>query len=134
MIHTLVCVVFADFACHSYQHNILEMFCIFFTNNFRFFIAFGWIQSTLEGDEQNDPHTVQVGYSKGGGTSVNVHVELVQDPQASFHASEFIGLHCELASTVIQHLQCHVFQIQVILEAVSLFLQFLLLLVPPPPM
>ena len=25
-IHTLVCVVFADFACHSYQHNILEMF------------------------------------------------------------------------------------------------------------
>ena len=22
----LVCVVFADFACHSYQHNILEMF------------------------------------------------------------------------------------------------------------
>ena len=26
VIHTLVCVVFADFACHSYQHNILEMF------------------------------------------------------------------------------------------------------------
>ena len=25
-IHTLVCVVFADFACHSYQHYILEMF------------------------------------------------------------------------------------------------------------
>ena len=25
-IHTLVWVVFADFACHSYQHNILEMF------------------------------------------------------------------------------------------------------------
>ena len=25
-IHALVCVVFADFACHSYQHNILEMF------------------------------------------------------------------------------------------------------------
>ena len=24
----LVTVVFADFACHSYQHNILEMFCI----------------------------------------------------------------------------------------------------------
>ena len=22
----LVCVVFANFACHSYQHNILEMF------------------------------------------------------------------------------------------------------------
>ena len=27
-IHTLVCIVFADFACHSYQHNILEMFCV----------------------------------------------------------------------------------------------------------
>ena len=25
-IHTLVCVVFAGLACHSYQHNILEMF------------------------------------------------------------------------------------------------------------
>ena len=25
-IHTLVCVVFADFTCHFYQHNILEMF------------------------------------------------------------------------------------------------------------
>ena len=25
-IHTLVCVVFADFACHFYQHNIFEFF------------------------------------------------------------------------------------------------------------
>ena len=100
----------------------------------RFFIAFGWIQNTLEGDEQANPHTVQAGYSKGGGTTVSVHVELVQDPQASFHASEFIGLHCELVSTVIQRLQCHVFQIQVILEEVSLFHPFPLLLVPPPPM
>ena len=25
-IHTLVCVLFADFTCHSYQHYILEMF------------------------------------------------------------------------------------------------------------
>ena len=24
--HSLVCVLFADFPCHSYQHNILEMF------------------------------------------------------------------------------------------------------------
>ena len=29
-IHTLVCVVFAYFACHSYQHNIMDMFCILF--------------------------------------------------------------------------------------------------------
>ena len=28
-IHTLVCAVFADFACHSYQYNILEMFLYF---------------------------------------------------------------------------------------------------------
>ena len=26
VIHTLVCLVFADFACYSCQHNILEMF------------------------------------------------------------------------------------------------------------
>ena len=94
--------------------------------------AFGWIQNTLEGDEQVSPYAVQAGYLKGGGNTVEVHVELVRDPLASFHASEFIGLHCELASTVIQLL--HVFQIRVILETVTIFLQFQFLSVPPPPM
>ena len=32
-VHTLVCVVFADFACHSYQHNILEMFLYLVLNS-----------------------------------------------------------------------------------------------------
>ena len=29
MIYTLLCVFFADFTCHFYQHNISEMFFVF---------------------------------------------------------------------------------------------------------
>ena len=65
-------------------------------------LAFGWIQNTLEGNEQVSSYTVQTGYAKGRGNTVDVRVELVQDPQASFHASEFIGLHCEFAFTQSQ--------------------------------
>ena len=53
-----------------------------------YFAAFGWMQSTFEGEEQSIAHVVQGGFSKGSGSTVDVFVELVQDPEASFHAGK----------------------------------------------
>ena len=49
------------------------------------------------GDEQSSAHTVQGGYLKGplfgsAVPTVDVFVELVQDPEAMFHPSKFIAL------------------------------------------
>ena len=57
------------------------------------FAAFGWMQSTFEGEEQSVAHIVQGGYSKGSGNlpTVDVFIELVQDPEAMFSPSTFIG-------------------------------------------
>ena len=46
---------------------------------------------------------VQAGYSKGGGSAVNVHVSLVQDPQAGFHTSEFIGQYSSIPGIHVQN-------------------------------
>ena len=58
--------------------------------------AFGWLQSTFVGEERSIAHTVQGGYSKGEGAldTVDAFIELVQDPEASFHASKLIGFKC----------------------------------------
>ena len=55
------------------------------------FAAFGWLQSTFEGEEQSVAYTVQGGYSKGSGNIVDVFVDLVQDPEAKSHPSKFIN-------------------------------------------
>ena len=67
------------------------------------FTAFGWLQSTFEGEEQTVSHVVQGGYSKGSGNlfTVDVFVELVQAPGAMFSPSKFIGLHCVHTETPI---------------------------------
>ena len=39
-LNTLVCVLFADFTCHSYQHNILEMFLYLVYSFFGRFISY----------------------------------------------------------------------------------------------
>ena len=53
--------------------------------------AFGWLQSTFEGEERSIAHIVQGGYSKGNGAldTVEVFIDLVQDPEAMFHPSMF---------------------------------------------
>ena len=68
--------------------------------------AFGWLQSTFEGEEQSIAHTVQGGYSKGDGAldTVDVFIELVQDPEASFHAGKLIRFKC--IHTIIVYISC----------------------------
>ena len=68
-----------------------------------YFAAFGWIQNTLEGQEQSSSYIVQGGYSKGSGSTVDVFVDLVQDPEAVFHASKFIGLRCVNTENSLVH-------------------------------
>ena len=46
------------------------------------------MQNTLVGEEQFNAYTVQGGYSKGTGSTVDVFIELVQDPEAKFHPSK----------------------------------------------
>ena len=65
--------------------------------------AFGWLQSSFEGEERSIAHNVLGGYSKGDGalSTVDVFVDLVQDPEATFHPSKFIGLQCVHIETSI---------------------------------
>ena len=80
--------------------------CIIWSfNDILIYAAFGWLQSTFEGEEQSIAHTVQGGYSKGDGalSTVDVFVELVEDPEAMFHPSKFIGLQCIHTETQISY-------------------------------
>ena len=72
-------------------------------NEWYTFAAFGWLQSTFEGKERSIAHTVQGGYSKGDGalSTVKVFVDLVEEPEATFHISNFIGLQCVRTETQI---------------------------------
>ena len=53
------------------------------------------MQSTIEGEERSSAYIVHGGYSKGAGAldTVDVFIDLVRDPEATFHPSKFIGLH-----------------------------------------
>ena len=59
------------------------------------------MQSSFEGEERSISHIVQGGYSKGSGSTVDIFIDLVQEPEAMFHASKFIGLRCALTKTHI---------------------------------
>ena len=61
------------------------------------------MQSTFEGEERSLAHIVQGGYSKGDGalSTVEVVVDLIQDPEATFPPSKFVGLQCVYIETQI---------------------------------
>ena len=62
------------------------------------------MQSSFEGEERSIFHIVQGGYSKGSGSTVDILIDLVQEPEAMFHASKFIvGVRCALTIT---HISC----------------------------
>ena len=67
------------------------------------FVGFGWLQSAFEGEERSIAHNVQGGYSKGYGAldTVDVFIDFVRDPEATFHPSKFIGLQCVHTETQI---------------------------------
>ena len=46
-----------------------------------FFAAFGWLQTTLRGEERYADYQVGLGYWKGSGSAVEVFVELVSGPE-----------------------------------------------------
>ena len=52
--------------------------------------AFGWLNNSLEGEERSTAYEVQVGYSKGAGSTVKVFVEI--GPGSEF--SKSITLNC----------------------------------------
>ena len=62
---------------------LLDYLCCYAT-------AFGWLENSLEGEERSAAYEVEVGYSKGAGSTVEVFVEI--GPGSEF--SKPITLNC----------------------------------------